>query len=49
MSSSTFATSCEVRNPSKKWRNGMRERIDARCAIAAKSCASWTEAEASSP
>jgi len=49
VSSSIFATSWEVRKPSKKWRNGTRERNEARCAIAAKSCASCTDAEASRP
>ena len=39
--------SCEVRNPSKKWRNGIRARSVAACAISAKSCASWTEPAAS--
>ena len=38
-------TSWEVRNPSKKCRNGTRLRIVAACAMSAKSCASWTEAE----
>ena len=37
------ATSCEVRKPSKKWRNGSRLRSVAAWAIRARSCASWTE------
>ncbi len=49
MSSSILATSCEVRNPSKKCRNGIRDFIEARWAMTAKSCASWTEAEESRP
>ena len=36
-------TSWLVRKPSKKWRNGTRLRSVAACAIAAKSCASWTD------
>jgi hypothetical protein len=44
---SIFATSCEVRKPSKKWRNGMRESSVAAWATAAMSWASWTEPEAS--
>ena len=40
-------TSCEVRKPSKKCRNGTRASSVAACAIAARSCASWTEPEAS--
>ena len=47
MSVSIFATSCEVRKPSKKWRNGTRRASVAACAMAAKSCASWTDADAS--
>ena len=39
--------SCEVRNPSKKWRNGIRERSVAACDTSAKSWASWTEPAAS--
>ena len=46
---SIFATSCEVRNPSKKCRKGTRLAIEARVAIAAKSCASWTLPLASRP
>ena len=46
MSSSIFASSCDVRKPSKKWRNGIRAPSVAMWAIAARSCASWTEAEA---
>ena len=40
-------TSCEVRKPSKKWRNGTRERSVAAWATSAKSWASWTEPAAS--
>ena len=40
--SSILLTSCEVRNPSKKWRNGTRLRNEAACAMSAKSCASCT-------
>ena len=40
--------SCEVRKPSKKWMNGTRVRSVAACATSARSCASWTEADASS-
>ena len=40
-------TSCEVRKPSKKWMNGTRDSSVAACAISAKSCASWTDADAS--
>ena len=36
-------TSCEVRNPSKKCRNGTRARSVAACETRAKSCASCTE------
>ena len=46
-SASILATSCDVRNPSKKCRNGTRDRSVASWAMAAKSCASWTEPEAS--
>ena len=42
-SSSTRLISCEVRNPSKKCRNGTRVRRVAACDTAAKSWASWTE------
>ena len=42
------AISWDVRKPSKKWRNGMRVRSVAAWATQARSCASWTEAEASS-
>ncbi len=41
-------SSCEVRKPSKKCRNGTRVRSVAACATRARSCASWTEADASS-
>ena len=41
-------TSCEVRKPSKKWRNGTRARSVAACAISAMSCASCTLADARS-
>jgi hypothetical protein len=44
-SCSILATSCEVRKPSKKCRNGTRASSVAAWAIAAMSCASWTEAE----
>ena len=37
--------SCEVRKPSKKCRNGTRDRSVAACAISARSCASCTEPE----
>ena len=37
-----------VRNPSKKCRNGTRDRSVDSCATAARSCASCTDAEASS-
>src|SRR6185436_18450859 len=40
--------SCEVRKPSKKCRNGMRDSSVAACAIKALSCASCTDAELSS-
>ncbi len=46
---SIFDTSCEVRKPSKKCRKGMRLRIEARCAMAAKSWASCTLPEQSRP
>ena len=39
--------SCDVRNPSKKCRNGTRLRSVAACATSAKSWASWTEPAAS--
>ena len=39
-----LSISCEVRNPSKKWRNGTRDRSVAECATSAKSCASCTDA-----
>jgi hypothetical protein len=48
-SSTIFATSCEVRNPSKKCRNGTRALSVAAWATAARSWASCTEPEASSP
>jgi hypothetical protein len=48
-SSSILATSWEVRKPSKKWRNGIRLLSEARWEMSAKSWASWTEPEASSP
>ena len=41
-------SSCEVRKPSKKCRNGMRDSSVAAWATRARSWASWTEAEASS-
>jgi hypothetical protein len=41
-------SSCEVRNPSKKCTNGTRVRSVAACATRARSCASCTDAEASS-
>ena len=44
----SLLTSCEVRKPSKKCRNGTRLSSVAICAIRAMSWASWTEAEASS-
>ena len=40
-------SSCEVRNPSKKCTNGTRVASVAACATSARSCASWTDAEAS--
>ena len=42
-----LSISCDVRKPSKKWRNGTRARSVAACATSAKSCASWTEPAAS--
>ena len=48
VSSSIFATSCEVRKPSKKCRKGTRDARVAAWATAARSCASWTEPEDSS-
>ena len=45
LKSSILRTSDEVRKPSKKCRNGTRASSVAACAIAAKSCASWTEPE----
>jgi hypothetical protein len=44
-SGATFATSCEVRNPSKKCRNGSRAVSVVAWAIAARSWASCTEPE----
>ena len=38
-----MSISCEVRKPSKKCRNGTRDRSVAACATSAKSCASCTE------
>ena len=49
VSCSTLATSCEVRKPSKKCRNGTRDSSVAACAISAKSITSCTELEASMP
>ncbi len=46
-SASILAISCDVRKPSKKWRNGTREASVEAWAIAAKSWASWTEPEPS--
>ena len=46
-STAILLISCEVRKPSKKWRNGIRARSVAACAISAKSCASCTEPAAS--
>jgi len=46
-SATIFATSCEVRKPSKKWISGMRPASVAACAISAKSCASCGELAAS--
>ena len=45
LSSSIFASSCEVRKPSKKCRKGTRDSRVAACAIAARSWASCTEFE----
>ena len=42
---SILATSCDVRKPSKKCRNGTRGSSVAACAMAAKSWASWTDPE----
>ena len=42
-----LAISWDVRNPSKKWQNGTRDSSVAACEIAARSCASWTEPDAS--
>jgi hypothetical protein len=47
-SSTIFCTSCDVRNPSKKCRNGTRERSVAAWPTSAMSCASCTDAEDSS-
>ena len=47
MSSSIVLISCDVRNPSKKCRNGTRDRSVAAWATSAKSCASCTELDAS--
>ena len=44
---SIFWISCEVRKPSKKWRNGTEALMVDRCAISAMSVASCTELEAS--
>ena len=41
-------SSCEVRNPSKKCTNGIRVASVAAWAASARSCASWTDVEASS-
>ena len=46
-STAILLISCEVRNPSKKCRNGTRARSVAAWATSAKSCASWTEPAAS--
>jgi hypothetical protein len=48
LSGSIFATSCEVRKPSKKWRKGTRPSSVATCAISARSWASCTDPEQSS-
>ena len=45
---SIVLSSCEVRNPSKKCTNGTRVASVAACATRARSCASCTEADASS-
>ena len=42
-----MSTSCDVRKPSKKCRNGTRDRSVAAWATSAKSCASWTDPAAS--
>ncbi len=42
-----MSTSCDVRNPSKKCRNGIRVCNVAAWAISARSCASWTVEEQS--
>ena len=42
-----MSTSCEVRNPSKKWRNGTRDSSVAAWATSARSCASCTDDDAS--
>jgi len=47
VSSSILATSWEVRNPSKKWMNGILDRRVAAWATAARSWASWTDPEQS--
>ena len=44
---SILLTSCDVRNPSKKCTNGMRDANVALCATSARSCASCTELEQS--
>ena len=46
-SSAILLISCDVRKPSKKWRNGTRARRVAAWATRAKSWASWTEPAAS--
>ena len=46
-STAILLISCDVRKPSKKWRNGTRARSVAAWATSAKSCASWTEPAAS--
>jgi hypothetical protein len=48
VSSTILDTSCEVRNPSKKCRNGKRDSSEAAWAMAALSIVSCTEPEASS-
>ena len=45
VSASIRDTSCEVRKPSKKWMNGMRDASVAACEMHAKSCASCTVLE----
>src|SRR5512140_3274420 len=47
VSCSILRTSCEVRKPSKKWRNGTRASSVAAWETRARSCASCTEPEAS--